>query len=138
MITKGGTAMAETNVTTRPGSEVTAQAQRVPTAVPRVDIIEDQTSITLWADLPGVSRDSLEIKVEGDTLTIEGNVSLPVSEGMEPIYAEIRAPRYARSFTLSRDLDTAAIQAKLDQGVLELRIPKHQQAQPKRITVQAG
>ena len=76
--------------------------------------------------------------MEGDTLTIEGNVSLPVSEGMEPIYAEIRAPRYARSFTLSRDLDTAAIQAKLDQGVLELRIPKHQQAQPKRITVQAG
>ncbi len=131
--------MAETNVTTRPGTNVTAQeTQRVPTAVPRVDIIEDQTSITLWADLPGVSRDSLEIKVEGDTLTIEGNVSLPVSEGMEPIYAEIRAPRYARSFTLSRDLDTAAIQAKLDQGVLELRIPKHQQAQPKRITVQAG
>ena len=131
--------MAETNVTTRPGTNVTAQeAQRVPTAVPRVDIIEDQTSITLWVDLPGVSRDSLEIKVEGDTLTIEGNVSLPVSEGMEPIYAEIRAPRYARSFTLSRDLDTAAIQAKLDQGVLELRIPKHQQAQPKRITVQAG
>ena len=131
--------MAETNVTTSPGTNVTAQeAQRVPTAVPRVDIIEDQTSITLWADLPGVSRDSLEIKVEGDTLTIEGNVSLPVSEGMEPIYAEIRAPRYARSFTLSRDLDTAGIQAKLNQGVLELRIPKHQQAQPKRITVQAG
>ena len=131
--------MAETNVTTRPGTNVTTQeAQRVPTAVPRVDIIEDQTGITLWADLPGVSREALEIKVEGDTLTIEGNVSLPVSEGMEPIYAEIRAPRYARSFTLSRDLDTAAIQAKLDQGVLELRIPKHQQAQPKRITVQAG
>lgn len=131
--------MAETNVTTRPGTNVTAQeVQRVPTAVPRVDIIEDQTGITLWADLPGVSRDSLEIKVEGDTLTIEGNVSIPVSEGMEPIYAEVRAPRYARSFTLSRDLDTAAIQAKLNQGVLELRIPKHQQAQPKRITVQAG
>ena len=131
--------MAETNVTTRPGTNVTAQeTQRVPTAVPRVDIIEDQTGITLWADLPGVSRDALEIKVEGDTLTIEGNVSLPVSEGMEPIYAEIRAPRYARSFTLSRDLDTAGIQAKLNQGVLELRIPKHQQAQPKRITVQAG
>lgn len=106
--------------------------------MPRVDIIEDQTGITLWADLPGVSRDALEIKVEGDTLTIEGNVSLPVSEGMEPIYAEVRAPRYARSFTLSRDLDTAGIQAKLNQGVLELRIPKHQQAQPKRITVQAG
>ena len=131
--------MAETNVTTSPGTNVTAQeAQRVPTAVPRVDIIEDQTGITLWADLPGVSRDALEIKVEGDTLTIEGNVSLPVSEGMEPIYAEVRAPRYARSFTLSRDLDTAGIQAKLNQGVLELRIPKHQQAQPKRITVQAG
>ena len=47
-------------------------------------------------------------------------------------------PSGPRSFTLSRDLDTAAIQAKLDQGVLELRIPKHQQTQPKRITVQAG
>lgn len=102
---------------------------------PRVDVIEDATGITVLADMPGVSRDSLEISVESDALLIEGTVSSTTPQAMEGAYAEVRVPRYRRSFTLSRELDASAIDAQLKDGVLRLRIPKHEQAQPRRISV---
>lgn len=106
--------------------------------VPRVDVLEDQTGITLLADLPGVPKDQLELKVEGDTLLIEGTVGALTQEGLEPTYAEVRLPFYRRSFTLSRELDTSRIEANLKNGVLNLRIPKQQHAQPRRIQVQVN
>jgi HSP20 family protein len=106
--------------------------------VPRVDVLEDETGITLLADLPGVPKDQLELKVEGDTLLIEGAVAPVTPGGLEPVYAEVRVPRYRRAFTLSRELDTGRIDANLKDGVLNLRIPKQEHAQPRRITVQVG
>ena len=112
--------------------------QDTRTALPRVDVYEDESGITLLADLPGVPRDKLDIKVEGDTLLVEGTVQLQTPDGLEAIYAEVRAPRFRRSFSLSRELDTQRIDANLKDGVLTLRIPKAEHAQPRRITVQAG
>ncbi|WP_375138971.1 Hsp20/alpha crystallin family protein [Azohydromonas caseinilytica] len=106
--------------------------------VPRVDVFEDESGITLLADLPGVPREQLELKVEGDTLQIEGTVAAFAPEGLEALYAEVRLPRYRRAFTLSRELDAGAIQAQLRDGVLNLRIPKQAHAQPRRIEVQVG
>lgn len=106
--------------------------------LPRVDVLEDDGGITLLADLPGVPREQLDIKVEGDTLLIEGSVQ-PLAPGqLEPLYAEVRVPRYRRAFTLSRELDTGAIQAQLKDGVLTLRLPKQAHAQPRRVEVQLG
>jgi HSP20 family molecular chaperone IbpA len=105
---------------------------------PRVDVYEDGSGITLLADLPGVPRDKLELKVEGDTLLVEGTVQPQTPDGLEPVYAEVRVPRFRRSFTLSRELDAQRIDANLKDGVLTLRIPKAEHAQPRRITVQAG
>ena len=105
---------------------------------PRVDVLEDDTGITLVADMPGVSKDSLEIKVENDALSIEGAVSAATPQAMEATYAEVRIPRYRRSFTLSRELDPGHIEAQLKDGVLRLRIPKHEQARPQRISVKVG
>jgi HSP20 family protein len=105
---------------------------------PRVDVLEDETGITVVADMPGVSKDSLEIKVENDALSIEGAVSAATPQAMEATYAEVRIPRYRRSFTLSRELDTGRIEAQLKDGVLRLRIPKHEQARPQRISVKVG
>ncbi len=105
---------------------------------PRVDVREDDTGITLLADLPGVARDQLDLQVEGDTLHIEGSVDATAPGGLEPIYAEVRLPRYRRSFTLSRELDASRIEAQLKDGVLRLRIPKQAHAQPRRIPVNAG
>ncbi|KQV49347.1 heat-shock protein [Pelomonas sp. Root1217] len=106
--------------------------------VPRVDVSEDDTGITLLADLPGVTRDQLELRVEADTLHIEGAVDAATPGGLEAVYAEVRLPRYRRSFTLSRELDASHIEAQLKDGVLKLRIPKQAHAQPRRIEVSAA
>lgn len=120
-------------------TSVAAQEQTVQRAVlPAVDVYEDDAGITLLADMPGVPRDQLELKVEGDALSIEGGVRALAPEGLEPVYAEVRVPRYRRTFTLSRELDSARIDASLKDGVLTLRIPKQAHAQPRRIEVQAG
>jgi HSP20 family protein len=116
----------------------TTQQERQPALTPRVDVLEDEGGITLLADLPGVPKDQLTLHVEGDRLEIEGQVVSPTPEGLQPVYAELRTPRWRRAFTLSRELDTGRIEANLKDGVLNLRIPKHEHAQPKRIQVQVG
>jgi HSP20 family protein len=124
-----------------PAKQEQGQAQRrqeTASMMPRVDVLEDESGITLLADLPGVARDSLEIHVEGDSLTIEGTVTAATPEAMEAAYAEVRVPRYRRSFSLSRELDGSRIEAQLKDGVLRLRIPKQEHAQPRRITVNVG
>lgn len=110
----------------------------VPTLIPRVDVFEDGAGITLLADLPGVSKDRLELRVEGDALQIEGEIAPDTPEGMEAVYAEIQLARYRRAFTLSSELDPGRIEAQFRDGVLKLRIPKHEHAQPRRIEVQVA
>jgi HSP20 family molecular chaperone IbpA len=107
-------------------------------AAPAVDIFEDAGGITLLADMPGVSRDNLDVRLDGDALAIEGEVRIATPEGMRALWAEVNVPRYRRTFTLSRELDTSRIEANLKDGVLALRIPKQAHAQPRRIAVQAG
>lgn len=109
-----------------------------PALIPLVDVTEDETGITLVADTPGASKESLSIRVDSDTLTIDAPFSLDEPQGMEAVYAEVRAPRYRRSFTLSRELDSAHIDARLKDGVLTVRVPKLEQARPRRIEVRAG
>ncbi|RPI43819.1 MAG: Hsp20/alpha crystallin family protein [Betaproteobacteria bacterium] len=106
--------------------------------MPPVDVVEDPTGITLFADLPGVPKDKLDLHVEGDSLTIEGEVSVDMPEGMEASYVEVSLPRYRRVFTLSKELDPSKVTAELAQGVLKLRIPKAAHAQPRRIEIRAG
>ncbi|WP_423455701.1 Hsp20/alpha crystallin family protein [Ottowia sp. VDI28] len=103
---------------------------------PPVDVVEDGNGITLYADLPGVSRDKLNLHVESDTLTIEAESGLTAPEGLASHHTEVGLARFHRVFTLSKELDTEKISAELAQGVLKLRIPKAEHAQPKRIEVQ--
>lgn len=126
--------MSDSNQVTRAAAEQDTQRA----ALPAIDVFEDASGITLLADMPGVPKEQLELKVEGEALLIEGAVQPRTPDGMEAIYAEVRTPRYRRSFTLSRELDTTRIEAKLKDGVLRLRIPKQAHAQPRRITVTAG
>lgn len=111
-------------------------AQRGATALmPPVDVVEDGTGITLRADLPGVPKDKLKLNVVAGTLTIEGEVSIPMPECMEATYAEIGVPRFRRVFTLSKELDTGNVSAEFKHGVLTLRIPRAEHAQPRRIGI---
>lgn len=106
--------------------------------MPPVDVFEDAAGITLYADLPGVPKDRLTLQVEADTLTIEGEVGLDIPEGMEASHAEISLPRYRRVFTLSKELDADKVAAEFAQGVLKLRIPKAEHAQPRRVEIKVA
>ena len=115
-----------------------SRAQRTATVMPPVDIYEDESGFTVIADMPGVSKEQLNVRVTGDSLLIEGTASVPDIGSMELVYGEVHTPQYRRSFTLSRELDPGKIEAKLENGVLRLRIPKGEAAKPRRIDVSAS
>ena len=134
-------------------SDNTQIAQRDPDAVtraesgdtrrraaltPAVDIFEDAHAVTLLADLPGVSKDKLDIKVHDGSLTIEAESMVPVPPNLVLSHAEVRAPYFSRRFTVSEDFDTSRIEASLKDGVLKLTIPRRDEAKPRRIEVRTG
>ncbi|KAF3998371.1 Hsp20/alpha crystallin family protein [Glaciimonas immobilis] len=102
---------------------------------PFVDVIEDENGITLIADLPGVTKENLAIRVDADMLIIEGAVKLGEADYLQPVYVEEQAAQYKRTFTLSPELDTSQIVASMHDGVLTLTMPKLEQAKPRRIEV---
>jgi HSP20 family protein len=128
-------------------AQATHQARRQPpqasrhaeaALTPPVDVVEDASGITLYADLPGVSRDNLDLRVEAETLTIEATLDAAGPEGLQANHTEVGLPRFRRTFTLSKELDTQQVSAELALGVLKLRIPKAAQAQARRIEVRTA
>ena len=111
------------------------QPARRMTLTPAVDVFEDSQGITLWADLPGVTKDKLDVKVHDGNLYIEAEAVIPTPAGLRLQHAEIREPRFARAFSLSPDFDTSKIDANLQDGVLKLTIPRRGEARPRRIEV---
>jgi HSP20 family molecular chaperone IbpA len=109
-----------------------------PFVVPPVDVFENESGITLLADLPGVSHERLGIRVDGDSLVIEASALTNEPKELELVYGEAQYPAYRRQFTLSRELDASRIEASLKDGVLKLSIPKLDEAKPRRIEVRAG
>ncbi len=100
---------------------------------------ETAGGVTLWADFPGVPRENLDVYVHDSSLRIEGEAVVPTPVGLHVQHAEVRQPRYARSFTLSPDLDASRIEANLQQdGVLKITIPRREEAKPRRIDVSVG
>jgi HSP20 family protein len=118
-----------------PATKQAETARNEAALLPPVDVIEDAKGITLYADMPGVDKGKLHLQVEADTLTIEGEVSLDMPEGMEATHSEVSVPRYRRVFTLSKELDTGKVSAEFSQGVLKLRIPKAEHLQPRKIEI---
>lgn len=112
-----------------------AEAAKTEALLPPVNVIEDASGITLYADLPGVPKDRLHLQVEAETLTIEGEMQLAMPEGMESTHVEVALPRFRRVFTLSKELDPENVAAEFDQGVLRLRIPKAAHAQPRKVEI---
>ena len=130
----------ELSRTEPPSPQTASRGAAEPAAVlPAVDIFEDEACVTIMADMPGVSRDRLVVRVDGDGLMIEGAAQpQDSSAGMEIVYGEVLNPVYRRRFTLSRDLDPGKIEASLNQGVLKLVIPKSEEAKPRRIEVKVA
>ncbi|CAB3771180.1 heat-shock protein [Burkholderia puraquae] len=116
----------------------TEQATRRITLTPAVDIYEDSQGVTLWADLPGVTKDKLDVKVHDSSLSIEAEAVVPTPENLRLQHAEVRQPHFARTFTLSPDFDTSKIEASLQDGVLKLTIPRRDEARPRRIEIKTN
>lgn len=116
----------------------TAADRTQATLLPPVDVIEDASGITLYADLPGVPKDKLSLHLDADSLTIEGEVVMATPEGITASRAEVSAPTYRRVFTLSKELDGEKVSAEFKGGVLKLRIPKAEHAQPRKIAIKAA
>jgi HSP20 family molecular chaperone IbpA len=107
--------------------------------VPDVDILEDDDQLWLWADVPGVSQDQIEVGIHDDVLTIEGHVSAKDYEGLSPAYTEYNVGNWVRRFTIpAAEFDPQHVSAKLTHGVLEVRLPKAERAKPRRIPVAVG
>jgi HSP20 family molecular chaperone IbpA len=112
------------------------QTNPVPVFTPSVDIFETDKEITLLADLPGVKAGNLSIDLNDDVLTLAGDVEPFENPNEEDLMIEYEVGRYYRQFTLSEIIDQNRIEANLNDGVLRLRLPKAEKAQPRKIEVQ--
>ncbi len=119
-------------------SRLAEEASRQETLLPAVDIHEESDAVHIVADMPGVTRESLVIEVDNGVLSLEGEVSIHMPEGLSPLYAEVRAQRYARRFTLSHEIDSGSISARIDNGVVHLTLPRRDTHRRRRIEVQAA
>jgi HSP20 family protein len=132
--------MAEKTVATRsqqsmtPSREETRSQEQYVT--PPVDIYETQEGLVVKADLPGVARDSMDIRVENNLLTIRAKAA-HVAPG-EPIYREYGLVNFFRQFELNERVDQSKISAELNHGVLTLNLPKAEEAKPRKIDVKVA
>lgn len=101
----------------------------------RVDVKEKDNGYQIYADLPGVSKDDVNIDVQQDTLTIGAKFPQPSGDNDNPVFTERFHGEYLRRFHLSQDIDAAGIDAKMKDGVLTLSLPKKKESEKRRITV---
>lgn len=121
-----------------PQREMATREQQSAAMLPPVDIYEENEALHIIADMPGVTRDGLSIEIDNNVLSLEGEMHIDMPEGISATYSEVRAQRYARRFTLSQEIDSEAVEARLDKGVLNLRLPKKDAHRSRRIEVQAA
>lgn len=108
------------------------------TMIPPVDIYEDNNEVTLFADLPGVNKESLEVQIDKDVLKIFGKRTLAKETDVLNRYEEIPQKDFYRAFTIGEEIDREKITATMNQGVLKLVLPKCERTKPKRIDIKVA
>ena len=103
--------------------------------VPTTDILEDEQSLTVIMEMPGVSKEAVDINLQDRVLTVEGRIDFSKYEQMQPVYTEYNIGNFSRSFSLSNSIDQDKIRADMNDGVLTLTLPKAEEAKPRKITV---
>jgi HSP20 family molecular chaperone IbpA len=141
---KGGIAMVDKeskDLQVKEKQELSSQAEQTRPGLvftPNVDIFETENEITLLADLPGVMADNLDIDLKENILAITGEVEPYEEENEDAVMIEFEIGKYHRQFTISSVIDQSKIDAKLEDGVLRLSLPKVEKAVPRKIEVQTG
>ena len=114
-----------------------AAAPPRPLVTPPIDIYETPEGLTLVADLPGVSGETVDVQVQDNKLTLFGRLADPTPGDAVLAYQEFVEADFLRSFILSDDLDHDRIEAALNGGVLTVKLPRQQRSAPRRIDVAA-
>ena len=109
----------------------------VPSRVfmPTADIYETKDSLTVVLEMPGVAKDSVDIRVEDGVLNVDGRLDFSKYEAMQPLYTEYNIGHYSRSFRLPSQIDQSKIAADLKDGVLSLVLPKAEKAKPRTVQI---
>jgi len=121
----------------------TPQAQTVKprtsgrTYAPRVDVVETEDALALYADLPGVKPQDVSLTCKGDELVLHAACE-PRHAGRRPLYAEYGVGDFHRAFKIAEQVETGGMEASLKDGVLAVRVPKAAAVRPKRIAVTGG
>jgi HSP20 family molecular chaperone IbpA len=103
--------------------------------VQNTDILETDDALTVVMEMPGVSKNDVDVNIENDVLRVEGRIDFAKYEEMEPLYTEYNIGHFARAFTLSDKIDRNLITAQLDDGVLTLTLKKTKEAMPRKISI---
>lgn len=129
--------MTDQELPVRNKQEVTREEPTRPgrTYQPDVDICETPDGLWLWADMPGVDEKQINVHLADGVLTIDGCVAVDDYQELHPIYTEYNVGNYLRRFSISSDIDTDRIEARVTNGVLELQLPKQERTKPRRITI---
>ncbi|MBU2644396.1 Hsp20/alpha crystallin family protein [bacterium] len=125
-------------ITVQEKKEVQTQSEpTVPGKVylPTTDIVETDKELLVYMDMPGVSKDKLKIQLEKNVIAIEGEIDATPYSDLKPLYTEYNIGHFSRRFELSNEIDQAAINAGINDGVLLLTLPKIPEKQPRSIAV---
>lgn len=115
-------------------TSVAATSKQRATFRPRIDILADADGEVLRAELPGVTRENLELRIEGEHLFVRGTVE-PEPEGRSYLLREYGTGDFERRFRLGAELDSAGVTAEWADGVLTLRLPRKAEAKPRKIEI---
>jgi HSP20 family molecular chaperone IbpA len=115
----------------------TARESTRPTRafVPSADIYESENALTVVLEMPGVSKDNVDVNIEDGVLTVEGRIEFGKYEGLRPVYSEYNVGPYRRSFQISSQIDHSKIAARMQDGIMTLELPKAETAKPRRVQV---
>jgi HSP20 family molecular chaperone IbpA len=128
--------MAEKNTQSIAKQDKAVPAEKTAnTLVPPVDICENSDGVTLFADLPGVGKEGLNVHIDKDTLEISGKREPETEPSTENYYTEMPKNDYYRAFTIGEEIDREKISAQLTNGVLKVVLPKAERAKPKKIDI---
>ena len=122
------------NTENRAGQTNNLSANERGYLVPKVNIVETKDSFILEAEMPGVSKEGLEVRLEGNELTIVGRRQTGVP-GAEPVYRESSPRDFRREFVLDPSIDTSKLRATIEQGMLTVTLPKTEKVKPRKIQV---
>lgn len=108
-----------------------------PQFTPLVDVYETEQELLFCADMPGVRPEDVHLRYENGELTLVGQVKPLETPGTERLH-EYEVGDFVRTFTVHESIDSSRISAELKQGVLTVKLPKREEAKPRKIAIQAG